>query len=451
MVVPEFIQENCTPAKLAAAVDVLLCDAEARQRQIAQIADAAAWLGQDQFTPSERAAETVLSVVGNEARKPAVLQVLPALHNGGVERGTVETAAALTAAGFRAVVASAGGPMAHEIEQAGGTHITLPLASKNPLTIIANIKRLRRVITRHKIDIVHARSRAPAWSAFFAARQTGVPFVTTFHSAYGAGSAIKRLYNSAMARGLRVIAISNFVADYAERTYGIARTIMHVIPRGVDISVFDREKVAPQRTEALRRAWNIAGDMPVILCPGRLTRWKGQSVLIDALAELHRRDFICVIVGNGKDTPYGRELASSIRRHGLERNVMIVDTCRDMPAAYKLASLVVVPSTRPEGFGRTVIEAQAMGAPVIATDHGGARETVIPDKTGWLAIPGDADSLARLIDLALNQTETQKQEMAARAIAHIRANFTTATMTAQTLAVYRGLLPISPADKGTSS
>lgn len=377
----------------------------------------------------------------NEKSPRTVLQVIPALVTGGVERGTVETVTALVKDGFRALVASSGGPMVQEVEAAGGTHITLPLASKNPLTIYANIKRLSRVIREHKVDLVHARSRAPAWSAWQAAKQTGVPFVTTFHSAYGAGSALKRFYNSVMAKSARVIAISDFVAAYAESTYGVTRDIMRIIPRGVDIEKFDPQKVDPARVDALRKEWNLPKATPVILLPGRLTRWKGQLVLIHALAQLKRRDYICIIVGGGKEGSYGQELASAITEEGLESSVVILDTCRDMPAAYCLADMVIVPSTRPEGFGRVVIEAQAMGAPIIATNHGGARETVIQGRTGWLTSPGDAEELAQVIDVVLSLSPLERQELAARAIAHIRAHFTTAAMTSKTLAVYRELLP----------
>jgi glycosyltransferase involved in cell wall biosynthesis len=306
--------------------------------------------------------------------------------------------------------------------------------------MLANVFRLSRAIREHKIDIVHARSRAPAWSAWLAAKKSGAIFVTTFHNAYGAGSALKRFYNSAMAKGERVIAISDFVADYAARIYGVSKDILHVVPRGVDTESFDPQKVDPSRIETLRREWNVKDQQPVILLPGRLTRWKGQLVLVRALARLKRRDFVCVIVGGGKNTPYGQEVAHEIERAGLGQNVAIFDTCQDMPAAYALADIVVVPSTRPEGFGRVVIEAQAMGVPVIATNHGGTKETVIQSKTGWLTAPNDDRELAQTIDVVLLLTPQERQAMAARAIAHIQGRFTTDTMTLKTLGIYRELL-----------
>jgi glycosyltransferase involved in cell wall biosynthesis len=243
-----------------------------------------------------------------------------------------------------------------------------------------------------------------------------------------------------MGKGARVIAISEFVADYALRTYGVAPDKLRVIPRGVDIDRFDPAKVDAGRIETLRTAWNIKKDTRVILMPGRLTRWKGQLVLVRALTQMRRRDFACVIVGGGIDSAFGQEVAKEIRQAGLQDNIAIFDTCRDMPAAYALADIVCVPSTRPEGFGRVVIEAQAMGTPVIATDHGGAKETVIQGETGWLVAPGDAGALAGAIEEVLSLSTERREILAERASAHIRAHFTTRDMTEKTLAVYRQVL-----------
>jgi lipid-A-disaccharide synthase len=435
-VVPEFLQHDCTPEKLAESLDILLSNKAARQEQIAILETTAEWLGKGKFVPSERAAEAVLAAIA----PPVVLQVLPALVTGGVERGTVEVAAALTKSGFRALVASSGGPMVREVEAVGGTHITLPLASKNPLTIAANVKRLRRIILENKVDIVHVRSRAPAWSAYFAAKKTDAIFMTTFHNAYGAGSKIKRLYNSAMAKGARIIAISDFVADYAMRTYGVAKENLRIVPRGVDIETFDPQKVDSARIDTLRNAWHLQNRKNIILLPGRLTRWKGQLVLIRALAQMKRRDYFCVIVGGGTETPYGKEVATYIQDAGLGENVVLFDTCRDMPAAYLLADIVVAPSTRPEGFGRVAIEAQAMGTPVIATNHGGSKETILHGKTGWLTAPNDAVGLARTIDTVLSLSPEERQALSARATEHVRTHFTTELMTSKTLAIYKELL-----------
>jgi glycosyltransferase involved in cell wall biosynthesis len=374
-----------------------------------------------------------------KSRPPAVLQVLPSLVTGGVERGTIEIAQALAAAGWQAMVASAGGPLVREIERAGVRHVTLPLASKNPLVMRANIGRLADVIDRNSIDIVHARSRAPAWSALWAARRTGRHFVTTFHNAYGTGSRLKHIYNSVMARGERVIAISEFVAAHVAQVYGVTHDRLRVVPRGVDFTRFNPENIRAERLVTLARQWQLPDGVPVVMLPGRLTRWKGQRVLIEAMALLGRGDVRCLFVGSG-DARYRRELETHAAKLGLGAAVEIVDECRDMPAAYMLADVVVSASTSPEGFGRVVVEAQAMGRPVVATNHGGARETVVPGSTGWLAPPGDARALADAIAEALRLTPEERIAHAARATDHVRRNFDTATMAARTLDVYEEVL-----------
>jgi glycosyltransferase involved in cell wall biosynthesis len=364
---------------------------------------------------------------------------LPSLVTGGVERGTVEMAHALVAGGWKAVVASSGGPMVREVERAGAVHVTLPVASKNPLVVRANIGRLADQIERHTIDIVHARSRAPAWSALWAARRTGRHFVTTFHNAYGSGSRLKLVYNSVMAKGERVIAISNFVADHAAKVYGVGLDRLRVIPRGVDLVRFNPEYIGAERLVSLTRQWRLPDGAPVIMLPGRLSRWKGQLVLIDALALIGRTDLRCLLVGTGP-VRYRRELEARAAERGLGSVVQVVEECRDMPAAYMLADVVVSASTAPEGFGRVIVEAQAMGRPVVATNHGGARETVVPGSTGWLVPPGDAPALAKAVAEALSLAPEARLAHAARAVAHVRERFDTATMAARTLEVYEEIL-----------
>jgi glycosyltransferase involved in cell wall biosynthesis len=384
-------------------------------------------------------AETTTAPAAPGTRPPGVLQVVPRLVTGGVERGTVEVAAALVAAGWKAVVASAGGPMAREVERAGALHVELPLASKNPLTVRRNVERLAQLIRRERIDIIHARSRAPAWSALGAARRTGCRFVTTFHNAYGAETWLKRRYNSVMARGERVIAISRFVAEHARDVYGVPAAKLRVIARGVDFNRFDPERVSPERVIQLAREWRLPDGAPLVMLPGRLTRWKGQLVLIDAMARLGREDLRCLLVGGGSGG-YRRQLLDTISRRSLDGIFQLVDDCRDMPAAYMLADVVVSASTRPEGFGRVIAEAQAMGRPVIATAHGGAREIVLDGETGWLVPPEDPEALAGAIARALALSAEQRMALAERGIAHMRRHFTTQAMTDRTIAVYEEIL-----------
>jgi glycosyltransferase involved in cell wall biosynthesis len=372
--------------------------------------------------------------------KGTVLQVVPRLVMGGVERGTVDVAAALIDYGWNAVVASEGGPMARELDRAGATHAALPLASKNPFVIRNNIDRLVKLIVQHDVDIVHARSRAPAWSARYAAERTGRHFVTTFHNAYGEGSFLKRRYNSVMAEGERVIAISQFVANHVAATYGVGRDRLRLIPRGVDIARFDPDSVSPERLVRLIEAWRLPDGAQTVLLPGRLTRWKGQLVFIEALARLGRRDVNGVILGAG-DAGYRRELEKAIAASGSGATFRFVEDCADMAAAYMLADVVVSASIQPEGFGRVIIEAQAMGRPVIATAHGGAQETITQGDTGWLVPPGDAAALAATLRQVLDQDAAARLAMSRREIAHVRAHFTASLMAARTLTVYRELLP----------
>ncbi|HZT86639.1 MAG TPA: glycosyltransferase family 4 protein [Stellaceae bacterium] len=385
--------------------------------------------------------EDSIAPTSAEGRPPAVLQVVPSLVSGGVERGTIEIAGALAAAGWRSCVASAGGPMVRELARAGAEHVELPLASKNPITICRNGEALGELIERLGIDIVHARSRAPAWSAWRAVRMTGRRFVTTFHNVYPTDLPFKRHYNAVMARGDRVIAISHFVAEHAARTYGIGDERLRTIHRGVDMAIFDPAKVGAERVAALARQWRVPDGAPVVMLPGRLTRWKGSLDLIAAVARLGRRDLCVVLVGEPQRGGFRRELERTIARSGIGEAFRIVEGCRDMAAAYMLADVVVSASADPEGFGRVIVEAQAMGRPVVATDHGGARETVIPGETGWLARPRDPDSLAAALAHALALDAEARARYARRAIAHVAAAFTRERMCAETLAVYEELLP----------
>jgi glycosyltransferase involved in cell wall biosynthesis len=386
----------------------------------------------------------------SEGRPPAVLQVIPRLVSGGAERGTVELAGALTSAGWNAYVASAGGPLEPIITGNGAIHLTLPLASKNPWVMRRNVGALARVIRHLDIDIVHARSRAPAWSAWAAARATGRHFVTTFHNAYGLGSRLKHRYNSVMAKGDRVIAISDFVADHVARVYGVDEDRLRTIPRGVDLAIFDPRHVTGARMASLSRQWRVPDGVPVVMLPGRLTRWKGGLDFVAAIAALGRRDLFCLMVGAEQRPGFRRELEAAVERHHLGALFRIVEDCPDMPAAYMLADVVVSASTDPEGFGRIIVEAQAMGRPVVATDHGGARETIVPGVTGWLAPPNDPAALGEAIGAALSLAPAERSLLARRAMAHVAEHFTREQMCAKTIAVYEELLFPDIADAATA-
>lgn len=373
-----------------------------------------------------------------------VLQVIPTLNQGGAERTTIEVAAALSAAGGRALVASEGGTLEGELAAAGGALIRLPLSSKNPLTLWANAARLGEAARAQGAQLIHARSRAPAWSALWAARRLRLPFVTTYHGVYRATSGLKRLYNSVMARGDVVIANSRFTADHLIAAHGTDPARVVVIPRGVDGARFDPAAVDPARAAALALAWGLAADdpRPLVMLPGRLTAWKGQGLLLDAIGQV-ASPARYVLVGGGEAKPgFEAALRARVAAEGLP--VTFAGQCADMPAALSLADLVVCPSLEPEAFGRTAIEAQAMEKPVIAADHGGARETVLPGETGWLTPPGDAAALARAISEAISLTDAQRKQIGARGRAHVAQHFSTAALQHATLGVYRRLLEGAP-------
>jgi glycosyltransferase involved in cell wall biosynthesis len=365
-----------------------------------------------------------------------ILQVLPSLESGGVERGTVEMTQAIVQAGGSALVASAGGRMVPQIERAGGHHVVLPLMTKDPVSIWLNAFPLARLIRREAVALVHARSRAPGWSALLAARRADVPFVTTWHGVYAENFPGKRAYNSVMGRGDRVIAISHFVAARLAALRVDASRI-RVIPRGVDVAQFDPTRVSGDRVHKLAQAWRLPPGAPVIMLPGRLTRWKGAALLLRAVAALPGRDAFCVLVGPGRLGPELEKLADTL---GLAGRIRLAGQCDDMPAALMLADVVACPSIKPEPFGRTVIEAQAMGRPVIAADHGGAAETIVDGETGWRVTPGEVAPLAEILHHALRITAEERGEIGAAARASVLAQFTTASMQRATLGVYREVL-----------
>jgi glycosyltransferase involved in cell wall biosynthesis len=371
--------------------------------------------------------------------RPTVLQILPKLVSGGVERGTVDVATALVSAGWRAIVVSGGGVMIRELERVGAEHVELPVHSKNPMYWRANYEALVDLFQRERVDIVHARSRIPAWLAWLAARRTGIPFVTTFHQRPYAGNALKRRYNAVMTKGDRVIAISHYVADELLQRYGMDRSRLRVIPRGVDLTLFDPDKVPAERMIRLVNKWRVPDGVPIVMLPARISGWKGHRLLLDALAMLPKGSFHCLMVGDEGSGRIKAQLERYVAKSGLGPYVHFVGKTDDMPAAYKLADVVVSASTDPEPFGRVMIEAQAMGRPIVAADHGGARESVIPGETGWLFPPNDAAALADRIRALLTLDEAERMRVSTKAVAHVRGNFSRWQMCARTLAVYAEL------------
>ena len=317
--------------------------------------------------------------------------------------------------------------------------MTLPLASKNPATIWRNASRLAALIRREDIRIVHARSRAPAWSAYRATQRTNIRFVTTYHAPYSENAPGKRAYNSVMASGDRVIAISHFIANLVVERHAVDPARIRIIPRGVDPLVFDPARVVPDRIARLVRSWRLPDDARVIMLPARLSRWKGQEVVIAAMAALQDRTAICVLLGEGRPN-YVRDLTNLAHRLGVADRLRLVGHCEDVPAALMLATVAVSASTKPEGFGRAVIEAQAMGCPVIATDHGGAAETVDDLVTGWRIPPNDPAALAAVLGHALAMAPEHRLALGERSRASVLRHYTVAQMQQATLDVYQELL-----------
>ncbi len=371
-------------------------------------------------------------------RMRTILQVLPALVTGGVERGTVDMARAIVQTGWRSVVVSRGGPMVHELDRVGATHIELPVHSKNPTRWRATFDALVNVIDREGVDLVHARSRMPAWLAWRAARRAKLPFVTTFHGRYPDSFPLKRLYNSVMARGDRVIAISEFVSREVSRRFGVGADRLRVIPRGIDLDQFDPDRVSAERMIKLADQWALPDGAEVVMILGRVTRWKGHRLLIDAIQRLaDRDDMFCLVVGASEEgSGFRAELDRTIAEMGLQGKVRFVGECRDLPAAYKLADVVVSASLDPEPFGRTIVEAQAMGRPVVATRHGGAAETVVEGETGWLSEPGDPNAMAAAIRNALDLPAEARERVFQASIENARQHYGWALMCERTLSVY---------------
>lgn len=393
--------------------------------------------GDTQFSTATQARKPVPGGAGTYT----VLQIIPELQVGGAEQGTVDIAAALRKFGWNSIVASHGGAKVIDLQRARVTHETMPVHSKNPIVIRRNAARIEHYVRANKVDVIHVRSRAPAWSAYWAARRTGTPLVTTFHGTYNAGNRIKRYYNGVMARGDRVIAISDFIADHVRENYPHCDPRLVTIRRGINLERFDPAKVSAERMIKLSTDWRLPDGAAVVMLPGRLTRWKGHLVLLNALKQIGRSDVFVLIVGDDQGrTEYRGEIEARIRNLGVGNQVRIIDNCPDMPAAYMLADVVVSASTDPEAFGRVPVEAQAMGRPVVATRHGGARETVDDGQTGWLVRPRDSKALAWGIKVALDVDAGRRAAMAVSARAWVQERFSVDRMCAETLDVYRSVI-----------
>lgn len=381
-----------------------------------------------------------------------ILQIIPRLDTGGAELATVEIAEAVTMAGGRCLVFTEGGRLASEVERVGGIVTPFAAGSKNPAQMIGNAVALSRYIRERGVDLIHARSRAPAWSALWAARRTGTAFVTTYHGAYGNKGPLKPQYNSVMARGDLVIANSNYTARLVAERHRTPPERIRVIQRGVDLAAFDPVAVGADRVAKIRKDWGVARNQRVVLHAARLTGWKGQRHVIDAAGELARRGLgdgvVFVLAGDaqGRDS-YRDELMRRIADQGLDASVRLPGHCSDMAAAFAAAHVAVVASTEPEAFGRASAEAQAMGCPVIVTEQGASPETLLlaerdgaANATGWMVPVADGGALADALARALAQSDMERSAMGHRARLHVERNFSARQMQRGTLQVYDELL-----------
>lgn len=361
--------------------------------------------------------------------KLKILQVTAALNEGGVERGTLEMAAFTAAHGAESHVASNGGKLLPELEKCGAKHYLLPLAKRNLWSVLWSAMKLANIIRENNIDLVHARSRAPAWAAFIACRLTNTKFITTFHGTHKIQNRFKRLYNSVMVRGVRVIAISEFIRQHIMDNYQVASERIDVAPRGVDPEIFNPELFTQQDNDDLRRTLGIKTDELVISLPGRLTRWKGQTVFLRALGEIKDIPWRALLIGGaGNKRAYEDELKKLAVALGIENRVKILGSQRDIARYYAVSNLVVSASTEPEAFGRVAIEAQAMATPIVSSAHGGSLETVKDGVTGWLYAPQSAADLAEKLRMALELELTELNSIGQLGNSWVSEKYTTLQM-----------------------
>lgn len=387
----------------------------------------------------------------SQGKKPVVMQILPALQSGGVERGAIDIAKALKKDGFEPIVVSKGGVLVYQLREAGITHVELPVYSKNPLTIYFNNKKIAKLLEEYQVDVVHVRSRAPMWSAFFACKKMHRKIVATVHGTYSLNLfgwkvfPLKRIYNSLMLQADEVIAVSSFIKDYLIQNYqknyvgSLAEKIV-VIQRGAELGYFDYAKVSKNRIIDLSKKWHLPDDKKIILMPARFTSWKGHEFLIEALSQV-KNDFFCVMIGSDHGhKKFRKKIENHIVARGLAGKVQLCGLCKDMPTAYALSHLVVCPSVRPEAFGRIAIEAQASSRIIISTKIGGSLETVIDGKTGFLVEVNDVEKFAELIDQVLEMPKEAADQMGEAGRKNIEENFSNEKMCGDTIKVYRDVL-----------
>ena len=377
-----------------------------------------------------------------------VLQVIPKLGYGGAETGCYDIAHYLPENDCGSFIATSGGELLKFIDKKKVKIIKLPVHSKNPLIIFINFLALIWVILINNISIVHARSRAPAWSCLLAAKITGRKFVTTFHGTYNFNSKFKKFYNSVMVRSDLIIAGSNFIFSHIKENYTKyldAKKKLLVIFRGINVDYFDPTTKLDSDEKGLLKDWQIEKDKKIILLPGRLTGWKGQEVFIEAVnlvnIELGYEAFYAIILGSDQGRElYKKKLIRLSEQYRLINQVKFIDHCKDMALAYKVSDIVVSASIEPEAFGRVAVEAQSMERPIIASNIGGSNETVIDEKTGFLFDSNNAKSLSKKILKVLSMDEVSLQSIGKEGRKNIIQKFNVEKMCFSTYSEYKKIL-----------
>ena len=363
--------------------------------------------------------------------KKKILQVIPAMEMGGAEAGTVEISSYMKKKGWNVIVASSGGSLVKKLNLRNINHIKLPLNSKNPLIIFFNIFKIAWIIKKYKVKIVHVRSRAPAWSAYYARSMfRGIKLISTVHGAYDNQNIFKKIYNSIMLRSVKIIAISNYIKNYLLKNYKFSKKKMEkivVIPRGVDLERFNSKNVNFKRLFFLSNLWDLPDGIPVILFPSRIAPFKGHKTLLKAISLLKKESeikFICLMTGlPKKNSNYVSEINSIIEDNDLSEYVKFTGPCADMPAAYKISDIVVSPANKPEGFGRIIIESQSMNVPVIASAHGGSLELIKNNYNGLLFKPNNEHDLADKLKYLLFLSKNERDMIIKRANVLVRKKY----------------------------
>lgn len=372
-----------------------------------------------------------------EDTKLTIVQMLPDLDEGGVEAETVETAAYLVKKGHRSIVISAGGRMVPALEKSGSQHITWPYIGAKSLRCLKYLIPLRRLLIREQVDVLHLRSRLPAWIGFLAWKSLPPAkrprLLTTFHGFYSVNS-----YSAIMTKGEQVIAVSNTIAEHINEAYGTPKEQIAVICSSFDEIMFDPANVSNARVSRLKAEWGIDNSAtPLILLPGRITRLKGHELFIRSLKRIRHIPWLAVCVGDTRENAdLVNELQALARTADIGDRIKFVGHCDDMPAAMLLADVVISASVKPESFGKTAVEAQAMGTPVIATAHGGSLETVVNQETGWLVSPANDIGMADAIQEAITD-QALAQRLGQQGQKRVSELFTSSIMLEKTLGVYQ--------------